>query len=182
MPAVGRWRMAAAITLVAGLTSWASALADGSPPPAPSASGLPRLSVKAATHPRRVLAARPSHLIVVVEENHAFEQIIGSPAAPFLNHLAAHGTLLTHYYAITHPSLPNYVALLSGRDPIRSDCRTCTFPGPTLVDQLEARHISWAAYLQGLPRPCSSVASFGAYTEGGSVHARRRRAPPPVPL
>ncbi len=111
------------------------------------------------------VAASPDHLIVVVEENHSFEQIIGSPSAPFLNRLAAHGTLLTHYYAITHPSLPNYVALLSGRTPIASDCRACTFAGPSLVDQLEARHISWAAYLQGLPRPCSTVASFGAYTE-----------------
>ena len=111
------------------------------------------------------LAAPPDHLLVVLEENHSFEQIIGSPAAPFLNRLAAHGTLLTDYYAITHPSLPNYVALLSGHTPIGSDCRACTFAGPTLVDQLEARHISWAAYLQGLPRPCSTVASFGAYTE-----------------
>ena len=135
--------MAAAITLVVGLTGWAFAFAAGSPRQAPSASGVPRLRVKAATPPRRELAARPSHLIVVVEENHAFEQIIGSPAAPFLNRLAARGTLLTHYQAITHSSLPNYVALLSGRTGrIRSDCQHCTISGPTLVDQLEARHIS----------------------------------------
>jgi phosphatidylinositol-3-phosphatase len=100
---------------------------------------------------------------VVVEENHALEQIIGSPAAPYLNHLAAHGTLLTQDYAITHPSLPNYLALLSGHTPIRSDCPGCTFTGPTLVDQLEAGHLSWAAYFQGLPRPCSAVAHHGAY-------------------
>ncbi len=166
MRAVGRWRMAAAITVVAGLTSWASAHADGSPPPAPSASGRPRLSVKAATHPRRVFPTdRPDHVIVVVEENHSFEQIIGAPAAPFLNHLAAHGTLLTDDHAITHPSLPNYVALLAGHTPIHTDCRFCTFTGPTLVDQLDAHHLSWAAYLQGLPRPCSTVAHAGAYTD-----------------
>jgi phospholipase C len=111
------------------------------------------------------LASPPDHLIVVIEENHSFEQIIGSPAAPFLNRLATQGTLLTDYYAITHPSLPNYVALLSGRTPIESNCRGCTFTGPTLVDQLEAGHISWAAYFQGLPRPCSTVAGAGAYTE-----------------
>jgi phosphatidylinositol-3-phosphatase len=111
------------------------------------------------------LATPPDHLIVVIEENHSFEQIIGSPAAPFLNHLAAHGTLLTQYYAVTHPSLPNYVALLSGRTPIENDCHGCTFTGPNLVDQLEARHISWAAYFQGIPGPCSAVADAGAYTE-----------------
>ncbi len=111
------------------------------------------------------LAAPPDHLIVVIEENHSFEQIIGSPAAPFLNRLATQGTLLTDYYAITHPSLPNYVALLSGRTPIENNCHGCTFTGPNLVDQLEAGHISWAAYFQGLPRPCSTVAGAGAYTE-----------------
>jgi phosphatidylinositol-3-phosphatase len=110
-------------------------------------------------------AQRPAHLIVVMEENHSFEQIIGSRSAPFLNRLAGHGTLLTRYYAVTHPSLPNYVALLSGRTPIESDCRACTFAGPTLVDQLEAGRISWAAYFQGLPRPCSTVPRHGAYTE-----------------
>ena len=110
------------------------------------------------------LASPPDHLLVVVEENHSFEQIIGSPAAPFLNGLAGHGTLLTNYHAITHPSLPNYVALLSGNTPIHRDCGTCTFTGPTLVDQLEARHLSWAAYLQGLPRPCSGVSYSGAYS------------------
>jgi phosphatidylinositol-3-phosphatase len=166
MAGIGRWRVAAAITLVvaAALTGWASAGARGLPSPGAADSGLSRPSVKAATRPRQARTARPSHLIVVMEENHSFEEIEGSPAAPFLNHLASHGTLLTRYYAITHPSLPNYVALLSGHTPIRSNCRGCTFPGPNLVDQLEARHISWAAYLQGLPRPCSTVASAGAYT------------------
>ena len=127
------------------------------------------------------LASPPAHVIVVVEENHAFEQIIGSRKAPFLNRLAAHGTLLTDYHAITHPSLPNYVALLSGRTGrIRSDCTGCTFAGRTLVDQLEARHISWAAYLQGLPRPCSAVARSGAYSEAVDpfMHAARVRDHP----
>ena len=126
------------------------------------------------------VATPPRHLVVVVEENHSFEQIIGSPAAPFLNHLAAHGTLLTRSYAITHPSLPNYVALLSGRTPIHGDCRACTFAGPTLVDQLQAHHLSWAAYLQGLPRPCSTVPRAGAYTEAVDpfLHAARIRDHP----
>ena len=156
--------MAAAVTVVvAGLTGWASALAGGVPPG------------------RSAAGRRPGHLIVVVEENHAFEQVIGSRAAPFLNHLAAGGALLTGYHAIIHPSLPNYVALLSGRTGrIRSDCVRCTIAGPTLIDQLEAAHISWAAYLQGLPRPCSTVARLGAYTEAVDpfMHAARVRDHP----
>jgi phosphatidylinositol-3-phosphatase len=167
MAGVGRWRTTAAITVVvAMLISWASTLAGVTSPPAQA---------------RPAHTDQPSHLIVVVEENHAFEQVIGSKAAPFLNHLAAHGTLLTDYHAITHPSLPNYVALLSGRTGrIRSDCVHCTVSGPTLIDQLEARRISWAAYLQGLPRPCSAVARSGAYTEAVDpfMHAARVRDHP----
>ena len=125
--------------------------------------------------------ARPAHVIVVVEENHSFEQIVGSPSAPYFNQLARRGTLLTNDFAVTHPSLPNYVALLSGRtDRIRSDCQLCSVGGRTLVDQLEARHISWAAYLEGLPAPCSAVARAGAYTEAVDpfMHAVRIRDDP----
>jgi membrane-associated phospholipid phosphatase len=106
-----------------------------------------------------------AHVVLVVEENHEFGQIIGSPRAPFLNRLAATGTLLTRYYAIGHPSLPNYVALVAG-DPlgIHRDCHGCHRPGRTLVDQLEAARISWKAYYQGLPAPCSTAAMAGAYT------------------
>jgi hypothetical protein len=152
MPGWGRWRIL--VTVIAASAALASC-------------GVPLAGV---TRPLAsmigVRASRPRHLIVVIEENHSLEQIIGSPAAPFINRLAARGTLLTDYHAITHPSLPNYVALLSGRtDRIRSDCRSCTIAGPTLVDQLQARHVSWAAYMEGLPRTCSPVPRSGAYTE-----------------
>jgi hypothetical protein len=94
---------------------WTSTPTSGGQPP----SGSPATAGARAGGQAARLAQRPgrppAHLIVVVEENHSFEQIIGSPAAPFLNHLATHGTLLTRYYAITHPSLPNYVALQPGR-------------------------------------------------------------------
>ena len=166
MPAVGRWRMAAAITLVVGLTGWASALAAGSPPPAPSASGLPRPSVQAATQPRRALAAGPSHLIVVVEENHSIGQIIGSAQAPFLNRLATQGVLLTSYFAITHPSLPNYLAMISGdTQGITSDCGGCNLDAPNLADQLQSAGISWKAYMEDLPSPCSDAHRNGAYAK-----------------
>ena len=107
-----------------------------------------------------------SHIVLVVEENHEFGQVIGSRQAPFLNRLATKGTLLTRYYAIGHPSLPNYIALVAG-DPlgIHDDCRSCQRHGRTLVDQLQAAGISWKAYYQGLPAPCSAAARAGAYVK-----------------
>src|SRR5262245_45099820 len=57
---------------------------------------------------------RPDHVVIVIEENHSYAQIIGSPSAPYINSLAAGGALMTQSYAITHPSQPNYVAFFSG--------------------------------------------------------------------
>jgi phosphatidylinositol-3-phosphatase len=48
-------------------------------------------------------------------ENHWYSQIIGNRRdAPFINRLAERGNLETNYYGVTHPSLPNYLAAISG--------------------------------------------------------------------
>lgn len=57
---------------------------------------------------------RPDHIVIVVEENKSFAQIIGNPDAPYINALAMRGALFTQSYGITHPSQPNYLALFSG--------------------------------------------------------------------
>src|SRR5690348_2338398 len=56
----------------------------------------------------------PSHIVIVVEENHSFGQIIGSANAPFINQLAKQGALFTNAHGVRHPSQPNYLALFSG--------------------------------------------------------------------
>ncbi len=100
--------------------------------------------------------------MIVVEENKDFERIIGAADAPVFNALAARGTLLTNYYAIRHSSLPNYLAMLAGDTfGIDHNCTDCSIPAQSLVDQLEAAGVSWKAYLQGLPEPCSKCFSSG---------------------
>ena len=54
------------------------------------------------------------HVIWIVFENHSFGEIIGSSAAPYLNNLASQCGLATAYKAVSHPSLPNYIAMTSG--------------------------------------------------------------------
>ncbi|HWO38016.1 MAG TPA: hypothetical protein VNO32_55285, partial [Candidatus Acidoferrum sp.] len=56
----------------------------------------------------------PAHVVVVIEENHGYSQIIGSSQAPYINTLASEGASFTNSHAITHPSEPNYLALFSG--------------------------------------------------------------------
>ncbi len=58
----------------------------------------------------------PDHIVIVILENHAYSQIIGSTAAPYINTLVsdANSALFTKSYAIEHPSQPNYLDLYSG--------------------------------------------------------------------
>jgi phospholipase C len=140
-------------------------LAAGCASPQPTASGAAPTTARR-PHTGDHAVARPQRIIVVVEENHSFDQIIGSPQAPFLNRLATQGTLLSSYYAITHPSLPNYIAMISGdTQGITSDCGGCNLDAPNLVDQLEGAGISWKAYMEGLPAPCSDTHTAGPYAK-----------------
>src|SRR5579859_5037445 len=59
----------------------------------------------------RPAAGPPPHIAVIVMENHEYGDIIGSRSAPYINSLARRYGLATGMYAITHPSLPNYLAL-----------------------------------------------------------------------
>jgi phosphatidylinositol-3-phosphatase len=63
-------------------------------------------------------APAPSHVVIVVEENRDYSQVIGAAAAPYINSLSADSdaALFTQSYAIMHPSQPNYLCLFSGSD------------------------------------------------------------------
>jgi phosphatidylinositol-3-phosphatase len=112
-----------------------------------------------------VTPARWGHVVWIWMENASYSEIVGNPAAPYLNRLASECGLATHYTAITHPSLPNYLAATSGSDwGIRDD-------GPpsvhrlgqeSLFAQLAAAGLSWRAYEESMPWNCA-VSSTGLY-------------------
>jgi len=96
--------------------------------------------------------ARPARVAVLVLENRSYEEVIGSASAPYINRLASSGALATSYYAIAHPSLPNYIALTGGAEMgITSDCAICAVAGDgNIVGQLDASGHSWKAYFEGI--------------------------------
>lgn len=105
-------------------------------------------------------------VIVVVMENKARSGVVGNPHAPAFNAFARQGAVLSGYRGVTHPSLPNYLALVSGSTHgITSDCTGCTVGGNSLADTLEARHLTWKAYAEGLPRPGWTGPSHGRYAK-----------------
>jgi hypothetical protein len=116
----------------------------------PSRQAAPRPLVPADPLARVPRAAR---VAVLVLENRAYEQVIGSPDAPYLNRLARSGALETRYYALTHPSLPNYIALTTGSTQgVPGNCSRCDSDRASLLNQLNAAGISWRSYFESLPQ------------------------------
>ncbi len=93
-----------------------------------------------------------NHVFVIVMENHSLDAL--SPnQAPYIHHLIQSAGYDSAYDGVTHVSLPNYVALLSGRTyHTHSDNPTQTFHGPTLASQLDAHQISWQGVMESLPK------------------------------
>src|SRR5579871_6190587 len=95
---------------------------------------------------------RLQHVVLIVFENREADQVAGSPNAPHFNEYARAYADLTNYAAVAHPSLPNYLALVSGSTHgITSDCTDCTASGPSLGSILSAAGRSWGGYAEGYP-------------------------------
>ena len=106
---------------VAPTPAGGTGIARTAPTPTLGAAGVPRFA----------------HIVVVILENHAYSEIVGSADAPFLNALAASGAVLTQSYAITHPSQPNYLALFSGStQQLTDDSCPHSYAGPNLAAAL----------------------------------------------
>jgi len=94
------------------------------------------------------------HVVVIVFENKESTSVLGNPAAPTFNSYARRYANLTRYFGITHPSLPNYLALVSGSTHgITSDCTSCVASGKSLADTIEGSGRTWKTYAEGLPSP-----------------------------
>jgi len=92
---------------------------------------------------------------MVVFENHEFGTVIGNPEMPTYNRLATGGTLLTQFYAVTHPSLPNYLAFIGGDTfGVKDDCNDCFINATSLPDLIEASGRTWKTYQEDIPEPC----------------------------
>jgi hypothetical protein len=89
--------------------------------------------------------------MVVVFENADYEEALRQP--PFAE-LAKRGALLTNLRAKTHPSQPNYIALVSGSLRGVSSNDAVDLEARHLGDLLEEKGLSWKAYLEDYPGGC----------------------------
>ncbi len=92
---------------------------------------------------------------MITFENHGFNEVIGSSKMPYLNSLADQYVLLTNHFAVSHPSLPNYIALISGNTQgIKKDCTDCFVNQPSLADLIEKSGRTWKTYQEDMPSAC----------------------------
>ena len=108
------------------------------------------------------------HIVVAVEENHSYSDIIGNAQSPYINSLASSGGVADQLpRRVTHPSEPNYFALYAGSTFGVQDDANYTEPGPTLASILQDNGRSFLGYVEaGSPRKHNPWESF---REGSSI-------------
>lgn len=93
----------------------------------------------------------PDHVFLIVLENHAFSQVIGSPAMPYLNSLATQHVSANNYFANTHPSIGNYFMLTVGAIETNDDAFAGTITDNSTVRALSGVGRTWKAYMESIP-------------------------------
>ncbi|MDX6547958.1 MAG: phosphatidylinositol-3-phosphatase [Gaiellales bacterium] len=160
------------VLLVAGLVS----AGDAGARPVLAPHSLPNLASQLCG---ALAGQRPGidHVVVIVMENHSYGDLIGpagsaaAARAPYLNGtLKKRCGLATNYHAVTHPSLPNYIALVAGTTGgISSDCTACTTSAGSLLEQLRQNGRGWRVFAESMPSNCSGA--------GTSRYVKRHNPP-----
>jgi hypothetical protein len=123
------------------------------------------------------------HIVIVLMENTSWSTLQSSTNTPYLHGLMTTDAVAGDYHGVAHPSLPNYIAMISGDTAaIKCDCdptggacnglncntliHTCGCPvaAQSLGDQLEAANVTWKAYAEDMGTPCNMTSSGGYAT------------------
>ena len=144
------------------INAWGSPLDDralwGNPIIARAGAGTGATATATVTGTPPSSLSQIKHIFVVVMENKRYQDIWGSPSAPYINSLGSQYARAANYHALTYPSLPNYLQLFAGTNGgITTDCSpsdSCHLNARNLGDSLDAKGLSWKAYMESMPAPC----------------------------
>jgi hypothetical protein len=95
--------------------------------------------------------ATPPHVFVIVMENRSYSQAISTG---YIATLASQYAVATDYHGVSHPSLPNYLALTSGTTWGITDDGFHALPAGGLGTELSSAGIAWRAYMEGMTNGC----------------------------
>jgi acid phosphatase len=137
-----RSKLAALILIL--LSACSSQPSRAASPALPSPAPPPAAGASPTTTPK-------PYVFVIVMENHTYGQAL---AGPFTSSLGTLYAVATNYHAVTHPSLPNYLALSSGSTWKITDDDYHVLPPTGIGLQLTEKGIPWRAYMEGMTRGC----------------------------
>ncbi|MEA2766833.1 MAG: hypothetical protein QOK07_3237 [Gemmatimonadaceae bacterium] len=117
-------------------------------------------SLRAQGDPGKPVGKYFDQVVIVVLENEGTDQ---SLADPYISSLTRKAAWFSHYHAITHPSFPNYLALVAGSTfGIDTDHRPAPLNGATIADRLEEKGLTWKSYAEDYPGGCYLGSGAGA--------------------
>jgi phosphatidylinositol-3-phosphatase len=145
-----------AVTLAAGALAAASAQSSYGATTGAAAGAAPGSAAHHGSGPRL------DHVFIIMLENHAADHVISDPNAPYITSLANTYGQATDYFGVTHTSEPNYIAATSGNNwwvnndngwypTTANKFGTNHYDHTNIVDELEAAHMPWDAYMQAMP-------------------------------
>ncbi|KAI8647136.1 phosphoesterase family-domain-containing protein [Parasitella parasitica] len=102
-------------------------------------------------------------VVIIVMENQNYDVAFKNKFMKGLNKEYGNGVLLTNYLATTHPSQPNYIAMISGSTKGTKEDDNSNINRKNIVDLLEAKGISWKTYQEGYPGHCNKKSDIGKY-------------------
>jgi PE family/Phosphoesterase family len=106
------------------------------------------------------------HVQLIYMENKGVGDIIGSPNAPYINSLIKTEDYVSNYYALGHPSDPNYIRIMGGSDfGIAYNPVSNVINAPSLMQEMDQAGITWVGYAQGMPFPGATVSSGNYATD-----------------
>jgi parallel beta-helix repeat protein len=167
-----------------GVAGWPVTDANGTPrhdDPATANSGLGPVAYADRGALEYVPAGTPDvatvpyldHVIVVIMENQSYAT---AKAAPYISGLVSASATFQEFYAILHPSQPNYFSLWSGSTQgiLTDDCPPVGAPyaGENLGHACEVAGFKWKAYSEDLPA-VGSTECFAVPTPNGSLYTRK---------
>lgn len=99
------------------------------------------------------------HVVVIVMENRGAGQVYGSAQAPYINHLGGQCGVATDYSGVSHPSLPNYIAMTSGGTQGISDDDGPSSHHLTAPSIFSLLGNGWRSLEESMPSPCAHGSS-----------------------
>jgi len=144
-------KFAPIVALACLLAACSPSLAQPIPSHSPAAAVDPAPSLLPTPTPSPAPPPSPSHVFVIVMENRSYSQAISSP---YIAQLAARYAVATGYHGVSHPSLPNYLAMTSGSTWGIVDDGWHPLPAGGLGTQLTAAGVNWRAYMEGMTDGC----------------------------